>query len=608
MGMISTVVIVESLAQLEYVLQKNAQHDFICFSEDVAVQRALEKRELQCVNLAQVLSATELEAINARAAQWHAQWLSSLPEFSYRKLPIATGLIQFYEPWARALKRIYTFRALVQKFQPTRLLIPAEDESLVRQVLVAFPVVELEVLPRAKAEKKSSWFLERIRYRGGWRKALRFYADYWWNETPLGKQRVPEEKTPAGYILFCTGYINHAKTFLPILRRLQLPRLVLALSPEPCAYFRRREISYYRLGHFVTWGMYRAFQTQLRWIKKHADKLTATLHDFHYENVAVAPMVESDLRRLLRHQFARLCLYADAYLDLLQRTRPGHVVVADDTTTHGRVLVMAAQALGIPTLNIQHGAIADVQHYRHALADRIAVWGEHDRELLVQNGVLESRIVITGQPRFEVAARADEARMVRQALHLPADHKLILWATTPYVSRLAYDFPERNQRYLEALLHILSSEKDWRLLIKLHPVDQRPLYERLLRKSAAQLRGRVRLYQQEDIQELLIGADVLLAWNTSVIQEAALLGKPIVGMNFFAFPESIPSVSTGIALPATNEAQLTQSLRSVLRNEGNTLELLAQKREAYVRHYLNVNKVPSAVTSILQCLNLRRSS
>ncbi|MEK7728188.1 MAG: UDP-N-acetylglucosamine 2-epimerase [candidate division KSB1 bacterium] len=600
-----TVIVLENLTQLE---QLQIEPNAVFYSDDAAVQRELARRQLHHASLAQLLSATELEEINARAAQWHAQWLTSTPDFFFHELPIATGLIQFYEPWARVLRRIRVYRAVLQKFEPARLRASAEEELLLRQLLVCFPNVALIIAPRTTTARKKNWFLERMRYRGGLRKALRFYLDYWWNETPLGKGRMRVEETPAGYVLFCAGYVNHAKTFLPILGALQTPSLMLALSPEPCDYFRQRQIPFRRLGHFVTSAMRQRFRAQQRWIKQNEEQLTRTLQEFHYEGVALAPLLQADLRRLLRHQLARLRLYAEAYLNLLRQTRPSHVVVADDTTTHGRVLVLAAQSLGIPTLNIQHGAIADVQQYRHALADRMAVWGEHDRALLARNGVPESRIVITGQPRFDAAVKVDDARAVRRALKLPLTHKLLLWATTPYVARLAYDFPERNQRYLETLLALVEREQDWVLLIKLHPVDQRPAYAQLLNKINASVRQRVRLYQQEDIQELLFVAEVVLAWNTSVMQEAALLHKPMVGMNFFGFPESIPSVSAGIALSATNSEELAQALRQIFRNEANTLELLTQKRSEYVKHYLNVTGQQSAVARILQLLASHRSS
>lgn len=600
----NTLVLLKNLAQLEHCLREQAESNFVFYSEEAAVQRELSQRQLPHVKPNELLSAEDSESLNARAAELHAQWLTSMPDFFYEGLPLATGLIQFYEPWARALRRIHGYRVLLQKYAPVRVLASANEAMLLRQL----SDTKLEILPQEKSARKVYWFIERMRYRGGWRKALRFYADYWWNETWAGKGRVAAEETPAGYVLFSAGYINHAKTFLPILRALQKPWLMLALSPEPCVYFRRRKIPYRRFGHFVTREMRRRFHAQQRWVNDHAEHLMRSLDDFQYEGVALAPLVQIDLQRLLRHQLARLRLYAEAYLNLLRQTRPSHVVVADDTTTHGRVLVLAAQALDIPTLNIQHGAIADVQHYRHAIADRMAVWGEHDRALLVQNGVPESRLVITGQPRFDASAQIADAHAVRRALKLPSAHKLILWATTPYVARLAYDFPERNQRYLAALLALLEREQDWILLLKLHPVDQRKAYAQHLSECHTRLRKRVRLYQQEDIQELLLVSDVVVAWNTSVIQEAALLHKPMVGMNFFSFPESIPSVSSGIALPATNEEELAHALRQVLHNESNTLSSLSQKREEYVGHYLNVKGQPSAVVRILQLLTSQRNS
>ncbi len=516
--------------------------------------------------------------------------------------------MQFYEPWAAALRKLATYRRLLETIRPLRVIAPASEMPWLQALLSSQPEVELvaaapprSLLRKLRRRFENSWLIQRARYRGGWRPALHFYFDYWWSETPWLKTPVKPAELAGDYVLFSTGYINHARTFLPILRKLQRPYLIIASTPEACRYFREQGVPYRRFGHFITsdtWRRYRAFdRTKL-------DALVAAGNDalFDFEGIDLRPFVREHLRRLLRHQLGRLRLYAEVYLALLQRARPRHVVVADDTTTHGRLIVLAAQALGIPTLNIQHGAIADVQHYRRAVADRLAVWGEHDRALLVRHGVAAEKIVVTGQPRFEAAATAPaETASLRRRYRVPVHAQVLLWATTPYVPRLSYDVPERNSRYLTTLLEILAAEANWFLLIKLHPRDQREAYEKRLSECDHTLRGRVRLLQAEDMQELLPLADVLLAWNTSVIQEAVLANKAIIGINFFGMPEAIPSVSEGVALPARTPEELRCALQSLLLGPGAVHAALAAARPRYAARYLNVSE-RSAVDRILELL------
>ncbi|MCK6562682.1 hypothetical protein L6R21_26120 [bacterium] len=578
------------------------------FTDDHHLQQQLDAAAQTWLSTPRLLSNAELEELTAVAAQRHADWLQRSPEFHHAGLPIATSLVQFYEPWAIALRKLAAYRRLLASARPLRVIAPASEMPWLQALLSRQPEVELvaAAAPRGFLRKlrqrlANSWLIHRLRYRGGWRPALRFYFDYWWSETPWLKAPVKPAELAGDYVLFSTGYINHARTFLPILRKLPRPYLLIASTPAACRYFREQGVPYRRFGHFITpaaWRRYRAFdRTKL-------DALVAAGSDalFNFEGIDLRPFVRASLLRLLRHQLGRLRLYAEVYLELLRRARPRHVVVADDTTTHGRLLVLAAQACGIPTLNIQHGAIADVQHYRQTVAEKLAVWGEHDRALLVRHGVAAEKVVVTGQPRFEAAATAPaETASLRRRYRVPANAKVLLWATTPFVPRLSYDVPERNQRYLAALLEILAAEPLWFLLIKLHPRDQREVYEKGLAERDRALRGRVRLLQAEDMQGLLPLADVLLAWNTSVIQEAVLAGKAIIGVNFFGMPESIPSVSEGVALPARTPEELRGALQSLLLGKGAVHAMLAEARPRYAARYLNVSE-RSAVDRILELL------
>jgi UDP-N-acetylglucosamine 2-epimerase len=415
---------------------------------------------------------------------------------------------------------------------------------------------------------------------------------------------VEEGETPPGYVLFIAGYINHVKTFLPVLHQLPKKYLVLASGPDTCDFLRQQRVAYRRLGHFVTSSMWQHYKAEGWRLRKRLQVLVADeKQKMQYDNIPLLPFLQTDLSRLLRNHLARLQLYTDVYLELFQRSRPSRVVVADDTTTHGRTAVLAAQSLNIPTLNIQHGAIADVHHYRYAIADVFAAWGEHDRELLIRNGVPEQKIVVTGQPRFDdFSQRHDDILHTRKRLGIPGSHKLLLWATTPFVPRVSYDFPERNLRYLEAFAELLAREQNWALIIKLHPRDQRTGYETALAKMEKYVRSRVKILQDEDIQQLLPIADVLLAWNTSVIQEAVLAGKPIIGINFFGFPEAIPSVSEEVALPARAASELSHALCNVLAGDKSILSAMAAARKKYAARYLNAGD-RAAVARIVELLD-----
>lgn len=582
---------------------------YVYFTEDQLTQRRLDHLGLPWLSTERLLDKPTLESFAALAAQLHEEWLANSKALVYRGLPIGSALIQFYEPWARLVRKIHAYYRLLEQVQPRRIVSYIGDFELLRQIR---PLNHEVVIDTPKIKRpfwqslSTSWLVNRIRYRGGLRAALRYYLDYWWGEMPRLTNHAKADETPDGYILFVAGYLNHAKTFLPVLRQLNRPYLVLASDPDACQFLRRQQVAYRRLGHFVSPANWRRYRSYNRQVRRQQRALVADIaQEIRYENIALLPFLRTDLSRLLRHHLARLRLYTDVYLELFQHSRPSHVVVADDTTTQGRIAVLAAQSLGIPTLNIQHGAIADVQHYRYAIADRIAVWGEHDRDLLLRSGLPEEKIVITGQPRFDDLGReAIDTAELRFRFGVPASHKILLWATTPFVPRLSYDFPDRNRQYLQALLDLLVHKSSWNLMIKLHPRDQRADYDAVLAEAEAGVRSRVRILQEEDIQQLLPMADAVLAWNTSVIQEAVLAEKPVIGLNFFSFPEAIPSVSEGVAMSARNSEELSQSLHRVFANAESISAAMVEARQKYIARHLKADE-RTAVERIIELIETK---
>lgn len=595
---------------LRHCLENTDASDNVYFTEDQLTQCRLDHLGLPWLPTDRLLDKPMLESFAAIAVQLHEEWLANSKALVYRGLPIGTALIQFYEPWARLVRKIHVYHRLLEQVQPRRIVSYIGDLELLRRIRPLNHEVVIEAPPTKRSlwqALSTAWLVNRIRYRGGLWAAVRYYLDYWWSEMPRLTNLVKADENPRGHIIFIAGYLNHAKTFLPVLRQLNRPYLVLASDPDVCQFLREHKVAYRRLGHFVTlanWRRYRSYNRQVR--RQQQTLVTGGDREIRYENIALLPFLRADLSRLFRHHLARLHLYTDVYLELFEYSRPGHVVVADDTTTQGRIAVLAAQLLRIPTLNIQHGAIADVQHYRYAIADRIAVWGEHDRDLLLRNDVPEEKIVITGQPRFDdLGRRTHDTAELRLQFGVPASHRVLLWATTPFVPRLSYDFPDRNRRYLQALLDLLVRESSWNLVIKLHPRDQRVDYEAVLAEVEPAVRSRVRILQEEDIQQLLPIAEVLLAWNTSVIQEAVLMEKPIIGLNFFSFPEAIPSVSEGVALPARNSEELSQSLHRALANAESTSAAMAEARQKYIARHLKADE-RTAVERIIELIGVKR--
>ncbi|MFO0680443.1 MAG: hypothetical protein U0234_00255 [Sandaracinus sp.] len=85
--------------------------------------------------------------------------------------------------------------------------------------------------------------------------------------------------------------------------------------------------------------------------------------------------------------------------EAVRRVRPRAVVVGNVTTPDGRALVRAAREVGAPVFAIQHGhlEIRDPTWDR-ADFDRMLLWGEVSRDVLVARGIPRERLLVVGAP------------------------------------------------------------------------------------------------------------------------------------------------------------------------------------------------------------------
>jgi len=81
------------------------------------------------------------------------------------------------------------------------------------------------------------------------------------------------------------------------------------------------------------------------------------------------------------------------------------IVVWNDVINEMREIVLSGNFLGKPTIVAQHGLRATREYIspynKPLLADNIMVWGPKDKERMIQGGVEEDRIIITGSTIFD---------------------------------------------------------------------------------------------------------------------------------------------------------------------------------------------------------------
>lgn len=245
-------------------------------------------------------------------------------------------------------------------------------------------------------------------------------------------------------------------------------------------------------------------------------------------------------------------------LALLREIRPRLVVVGNDRWWIGMGWVLAARALGIPTLSIQDGVAWNTPSWWYATADRVAVNGSHLEGLLQDHGVDAGRISVVGQPRYDAMTPdlLDRRRLdARRRTGLRNGDFAVLFATQP----------NQDDAYVRTVVAAVLESADVHLLLRPHPSTE-PAALDAARRLAAQ-NERIHLTGDADILDCMAAADLVVAQNSTVVLEAALLGKPVITANFTGLPEFVPYASLGISRQATTPARVSELVSAGARGE-----------------------------------------
>ena len=215
------------------------------------------------------------------------------------------------------------------------------------------------------------------------------------------------------------------------------------------------------------------------------------------------------------------------------------MILPSDTFFYVRDLPPATHRLGAPTIVVQkettispatmrdHSRIVG----RHApfASDMMTVCSDRHRDFWVRTGADATRIVVTGQPRFDMYATAAPPRQsgVPRVLFLSYE----LDAYVPGVGRGTGQQTWRQLRdETEHVLAETAKSGQAAVVVKHHPqqrlTDERARWRQLAAESWG--RGLTVAHPDADVRELIVEADVVVAFQTTGIYEAVAAGRPTI--------------------------------------------------------------------------------
>lgn len=248
-----------------------------------------------------------------------------------------------------------------------------------------------------------------------------------------------------------------------------------------------------------------------------------------------APRVFADIRASAEPQYR---LSWDSYREevvrfcdwLLASYRPHLLILPSDTVFYFRPIIEHFRSHGLSiavvqkettispmTMDVDSQYVADSVPF---MSDVMTVCSKRHREFWLRQGVDPSKIVVTGQPRFDVYAEPSPTRT-------STGRPRLLYFSYDDFAYLPYDGQSTPlgdwtdlRRVTETTLSDLASAGLWEVIAKPHP--QQITASNWLRPEV------VRAPADADTRELIRSVDVVVGFQTTALFEAALAGKPVI--------------------------------------------------------------------------------
>jgi len=315
------------------------------------------------------------------------------------------------------------------------------------------------------------------------------------------------------------------------------------------------------------------FRKQLSCLKKKLRaikwyKITSILGK---ENSKLWSYLKDDFYEYNVYLFPQLLRRAAAAKYILDFERPDIIVGADDCDPSARVFFITGRARSIPTLLIQYGmASKESNNWAFLSTDIAAVFSEYAVDILSGIGVDRSKLVITGQPRFDyLLKKTDDKKLVYKELNIPVNKKLVFFASQVLIDKIVgvedfFDSKEYSD-ILECVYGLASKIKDIHVLVKPHPDENMNLHNFYLRKHKA--KSITLLDKNSDIQPLIKSCDVFLTRSSTTSLEALIASKQVVIINLRKKDIFLDLIDSGLFLEANTKEDVSLMTKKAMSEQ-----------------------------------------
>lgn len=213
------------------------------------------------------------------------------------------------------------------------------------------------------------------------------------------------------------------------------------------------------------------------------------------------------------------------------------------------------------------------------IPDKILVMDEIAKKEMIADGFDGQRILVTGQPYFEMlrekAGKISESdkRKIKEDFNC-RDGFVILFASEPFsvASHVDLGFTE-NAILQEIVFAIQQLERSVKinLLVKLHPKQSRDKVQRFIQSLPVLNNLRILIVTDYPVLPLILVADIVIGIQSTVLIEANILDKPVMSVQIGRKgPDQFILSKRGVIEVVTTSDVLSKGLKRFFLRSGKT--------------------------------------
>ena len=220
-------------------------------------------------------------------------------------------------------------------------------------------------------------------------------------------------------------------------------------------------------------------------------------------------------------------IYPIILLNLILKSRPKYLLVANDIMYPSKILVKLCKRIGIKTLSLQHGALCSP--FFPIEADMLGVYSEGVKNFIVKENLAHPvQLISVGNPRWD--SLFSEIKNKK----FPNKHKiLILSQAIPY-QESSGKLDSNIEAMFELVHYIATSLPNIEIVIKLHPLENDESWNG---KINVKKFSNLSISKNQNLISLLSTSTICISGATTAFIEAALFGLKCLA--YRPGPESI---------------------------------------------------------------------